>query len=77
MTKDENDTKSKIAACESEIESLKERIRQLEGIITEQDMQVKRGRNSVVLRTKDICLVEYGSSRIKATPQPGRRQERK
>ena len=48
------EAKSKIAACESEMENLKERVKEVEKLITEQDMQVKRGRNSVVLRTKDM-----------------------
>ena len=54
VTKEAAEAKSKIAACESEIENLKERVQEVEKLITEQDMQVKRGRNSVVLRTKDM-----------------------
>ena len=54
VTKEADEAKSKIAACESEIEKLKERVKEVEKLITEQDMQVKRGRNSVVLRTKDM-----------------------
>ena len=54
VTKEAAEAKSKIAACESEIENLKERVKEVEKLITEQDMQVKRGRNSVVLRTKDM-----------------------
>ena len=54
VTKEAAEAKSKIAARESEIEKLKERVKEVEKLITEQDMQVKRGRNSVVLRTKDM-----------------------
>ena len=54
VRKDVTEAKSKIAACESEIDNLKERVKEVEKLITEQDMQVKRGRNSVVLRTKDM-----------------------
>ena len=54
VSKEAAEAKSKIAACESEIEKLKERVKEVEKLITEQDMQVKRGRNSVVLRTKDM-----------------------
>ena len=54
VSKKAAEAKSKIAACESEIENLKERVEEVEKLITEQDMQVKRVRNSVVLRTKDM-----------------------
>ena len=54
QTKEATEAKSKIAACESEIENLKERVKELEKIITEQDMQVKRSRNSVALKRNEL-----------------------
>ena len=54
VSKEAAEAQTKIAACESEIEKLKERVKEVEKLITEQDMQVKRGRNSLVLRTKDM-----------------------
>ena len=54
VTKEAAEAKSKIAAYESEIENLKERVKELEKLITEQDMQVKRGRNSVALKRNEL-----------------------
>ena len=54
VTKEAAEAKSKIAACESEIEKLKERVKEVEKLITEQDMQVKRGRNSVALKRNEL-----------------------
>ena len=66
VRRDVTEAKSKIAACESEIENLKERVKEVEKLITEQDMQVKRGRNSVVLRTRDMYNRIYQESHATA-----------
>ena len=46
--------KDKISTCESEIKTLKKRVEELESIIEEQAMQVKRGRNNAVMKTKEM-----------------------
>ena len=48
--------KDKISTCESEIKSLKKRVEELESIVEEQAMQVKRGRNNAVMKTKEIFI---------------------
>ena len=77
VTKEAAEAKSKIAACESEIENLKERVKEVEKLITEQDMQVKRGRNSVVLRTKDMFGRIAQESHATAWEKARREQETK
>jgi chromosome segregation ATPase len=47
-------TQSRILACESGIMTLKTRIKELEKIIEEQDMQARRGRDTVTTQTKNI-----------------------
>ena len=44
----------KILACESRIMDLKTRIKELEKVIEEQDMQARRGRDTVTTRTVDF-----------------------
>ena len=52
--KDKDDAKSKISVCESEIENLKTRVKELESIIEEQDMQARRGRNDTIMKTRQM-----------------------
>ena len=47
-------TQSRILACESGMMTLKTRIKELEKIIEEQDMQAKRGRNTVTTQTVNV-----------------------
>ena len=51
-----DEAKGKISTCESEIESLKARVKELETKIEEQAMQVKRGRNNAVMKTKEMFM---------------------
>ena len=46
--------KDKISTCESEIKRLTKRVKELENIVEEQAMQVKRGRNNAVIKTKEM-----------------------
>ena len=48
---------SKISDCEYEIETLKARLTQLEYNIEEQSMKVKRGRNTVMLKTEKMLAM--------------------
>ena len=45
-------TQSRILACESQIENLKTRIKKLEKYIEDQDMQAKRGRDTITTKIK-------------------------
>ena len=47
-------TQSRILACESGMMTLKTRIKELEKIIEEQDMQAKRGRDTVTTQTVNV-----------------------
>ena len=57
---------SKIADCEQEIETLKAKVKKLEHTIEEQGMKVKRGRNTVILKTKKILAVVAQKSQAEA-----------
>jgi hypothetical protein len=48
---------NKISDCEYEIETLKARLTQLEHTIEEQGMKVKRGRNTVMLKTEKMLAI--------------------
>ena len=43
----------RLAACESGITNLKDRIKELENTIEEQSMQAKRGRNTIIMKTME------------------------
>ena len=75
VTKEAAEAKSKIAACESEIENLKERVKEVEKLIIEQDMQVKRGRNNIVLRTTDMIGTMHVALESHATALEKAREE--
>ena len=48
---------SRISACESGIVNLQTRIKELEKIIEERDMQAKRGRDTVTIQTKNLFTI--------------------
>ena len=47
-----SNTQSRIAACTNKIENLEKRIEELQKTIEEQDMQARRGRNTIITETK-------------------------
>jgi DNA repair exonuclease SbcCD ATPase subunit len=47
-------TQSRMSACESGITTLKTRIKELEKVIEEQDMQARRGRDTVTTQTMNV-----------------------
>ena len=49
-----HNAQDRLAACESEITNLKTRIYKMEITIEEQSMQAKRGRNTVIMQTKEL-----------------------
>ena len=55
---------SRILVCESGIMNLKTRIKELEKIIEEQDMQAKRGRNTVTTQTMNL-LTQFAKQETK------------
>ena len=68
-SKDENDTakmENKIETCTNQIESLKKRIEELQKTIEEQDMQARRGRNTIITETKKafVLLVQQSQQDI-------------
>ena len=60
-------TKSRILACEIEMNKLKRKIEELEGIIDEENMQAKRGRNTIRIGTKRLIdqVVQQSQQEIK------------
>jgi hypothetical protein len=57
---------SKIADCEQEIETLQDKVKKLERTIEEQGMRVKRGRNTVMLKTEKMLAVVTQRSQAEA-----------
>ena len=51
-TKEIETTKERLSACEAEMAELRERIEKLEGVIEEEDMQARRGKNIIMVGTK-------------------------
>ena len=45
-------TKERLSACEAEMAELRERIEKLEGVMEEEDMQARRGKNIIMVGTK-------------------------
>ena len=58
--------RSKISDCECEIEILRAKVKKLEHITEEQGMKVKRGRNTVVLKTEKMLAVVAQKSQAEA-----------
>ena len=51
-TKEIGRTMERLSACEMEMSELKERIKNLEGVIQEEDMQARRGKSTIMVGTK-------------------------
>ena len=65
--KDMSVTKRRILACETEMSKLKRKIEELEGIIEEESMQAKRGRNTIRIGTKRLFdqVVQQSQQEVK------------
>ena len=50
------DVKNKLETCDSEMTDLKARVEELEKAIEQQDMQVKRSRSTIVVKTREILV---------------------
>ena len=70
-------TESRISACETEMTKLKQRMEDLESIIDEQGMQVKRGRNVMGLRMMSLMseLTLAAKKEINEVKQVGEKKE--
>ena len=60
-------TKRRISACETEMDTLKRKIEELGGIIEEENMQAKRGKYAIRIRTKKLVdqVVQQSQQEIK------------
>ena len=65
--KEISSTKRRISACEMEMGGLRKRMEELKGIIEEESMQVKRGRNMIKIGTKMLFdqIVQQNQQEIK------------
>ena len=78
--KDENDTakmENKIETCTNQIESLKKRIEELQKAIEEQNMQARRGRNTIITETKKafVQLAQQSQQEIQRREEEIQRKE--